>query len=56
MRRGAIWILVFVMLFSTACAESLQKAPDYVMEGYDGDLQVERESHTFYPKKTIGRV
>jgi len=38
MRRGAIWILVFVMLFSTACAESLQKAPDYVMEGYDGGL------------------
>lgn len=36
MRRGAVWILVFVMLFSTACAESTQKAPDYLMEGYDG--------------------
>ena len=38
MRRGAIWILVFVMLFSTACAESTQKAPDFLMEGYDGGL------------------
>ena len=38
MRRGAVWILVFVMLFSTACAESTQKAPDYLMEGYDGGL------------------
>jgi len=38
MRRGAVWILMFVMLFSTACAESTQKAPDYVMEGYDGDV------------------
>ena len=36
MRRGTVWILVFVMLFSTACAESTQKAPDFLMEGYDG--------------------
>ena len=40
MRRGAVWILVFVMLFSTACAESTQKAPDYLMEGYDGKRPV----------------
>lgn len=38
MRRGAVWILVFVMLFSTACAESTQKAPDFLMEGYDGGV------------------
>lgn len=38
MRKGVLWILMFVMLFSTACAESTQKAPDYLMEGYDGDV------------------
>ncbi|MBR3334565.1 MAG: extracellular solute-binding protein [Clostridia bacterium] len=38
MRRGAVWILVFVMVFSTACAESTQKAPDFLMEGYDGGV------------------
>ena len=38
MRRGAVWILVIVMLFSAACAESTQKAPDYLMEGYDGGV------------------
>ena len=38
MRRGAVWILALVMLFSAACAESLQKAPDYIMEGYDGGV------------------
>ena len=38
MRKGVIWILVIIMLFSTACGESLQKAPDYIMEGYDGDV------------------
>ena len=38
MRKGVLWILMIVMLFSTACAESTQKAPDYLMEGYDGDV------------------
>ena len=38
MRKGVLWILMFVMLFSTACAESTQKVPDYLMEGYDGDV------------------
>ena len=38
MRRGTIWILLIVMLFSTACAENTQKAPDYLMEGYDGGV------------------
>ena len=38
MRRGAVWILIIVMLFSAACAESNQKAPDYLMEGYDGGV------------------
>lgn len=38
MRKGAIWILVIMMLFSAACAESTQKAPDFIMEGYDGGV------------------
>ena len=38
MRRGAAWILILVMLFSAACAEEAQKAPDYIMEGYDGGV------------------
>jgi len=38
MRKGAIWILMLVMLFTSACAESTQKAPDYIMEGYDGGV------------------
>ena len=38
MRRGTVWILVFLMLFSTAFAESSQKAPDYYMEGFDGGV------------------
>ena len=38
MRKGIVWILLILMLFSTACGESMQKAPDYIMEGYDGDL------------------
>ena len=38
MRKGAVWILALVMLFSAACAESIQKAPDYIMEGYDGGV------------------
>lgn len=38
MRKGAVWILALVMLFSAACAESMQKAPDYIMEGYDGGV------------------
>ena len=38
MRRGLIWILALMMLFSAACAESTQKAPDYLMEGYDGGV------------------
>ena len=38
MRRGAAWILILAMLFSFACAEEAQKAPDYIMEGYDGGV------------------
>lgn len=38
MHRGAVWILIIMMLFSTACADSAQKAPDYLMEGYDGGV------------------
>ena len=38
MRKGAAWILIFVLLFSAALAESSQKAPDYVLEGYDGGV------------------
>ena len=38
MRRWAALILMISVLFSCACAESTQKAPDYILEGYDGDL------------------
>ena len=38
MLRRLAWILVLVMLFQTACAETVQTAPDYIIEGYDGDL------------------
>ena len=38
MRKAAAWILMIVMLLSTACAENSQKAPDYLMEGYDGNV------------------
>lgn len=38
MRRGAAWILMLVMLFSAAFAESTQKAPDFIMEGYEGEV------------------
>ena len=38
MRRITVWVLILVMMFSAACAESTQKAPDYIMEGYDGDV------------------
>lgn len=38
MRRGAILILAVLLLFSTSFAESSQKAPDYIMEGFDGGV------------------
>ena len=38
MRKGITVFLAVLMLFSQACAETAQKAPDYTMEGYDGDL------------------
>lgn len=38
MRKGILWILTLMMLFSAAFAESTQKAPDYLMEGYDGNV------------------
>lgn len=38
MRKRLVWILAIILLFQTACAETVQTAPDYVMEGYDGDL------------------
>lgn len=39
MRKGAALILTLVLLFSVALGESTtQKAPDYIMEGYDGDV------------------
>lgn len=48
MRRGAAWILVFLMLFSTACADTNQKAPDYYMEGYDGTTYRVWDSNLFF--------
>ena len=38
MRRIAAWILIMGLLITTACAESTQKAPDYIMEGCDADV------------------
>ena len=38
MRKGITVFLAVLLLFSQACAETAQKAPDYTMEGYDGDL------------------
>ena len=38
MRKGITMLLAIVLLFSQAFAETVQKAPDYIMEGYDGGL------------------
>ena len=38
MRKGIVWILALMLLFSAACGESTQKAPDYILEGYDGKV------------------
>ncbi len=38
MRKGITVLLAIVLLFSQAFAETVQKAPDYIMEGYDGGL------------------
>ena len=38
MRKGIAMLLAVLLLFSQAFAETVQKAPDYTMEGYDGDL------------------
>ena len=38
MRRWAALVLAAALLFSGAFAETVQKAPDYILEGYDGDL------------------
>ena len=37
MLRKLVWVLAVILLFQTACAENVQTAPDYVMEGYDGE-------------------
>ena len=38
MRKAIAVLLAAVLLFSAACAETVQKAPDFTMEGYDGEL------------------
>ena len=38
MRKGITVLLAVLLLFSQAFAETAQKAPDYTMEGYDGEL------------------
>ena len=38
MRKGIVWILALMLLFSAACGESMQKAPDFILEGYDGKV------------------
>ena len=51
MHKGAVWILIIVMLFSTACAENTQKAPDYLMEGYDGGVNYRSwETNLFFQR------
>ena len=38
MRKWIVWILALLLLFSAAFGESMQKAPDYILEGYDGNV------------------
>ena len=38
MRRGITVLLAVLLLFSQAVSENVQKAPDFTMEGYDGEL------------------
>ena len=38
MRKWIAILLAMMMLFSAAAAETTQKAPDYTMEGYDGEF------------------
>ena len=38
MRKGITVLLAVLLLFSQAFAETAQKAPDFTMEGYDGEL------------------
>ena len=38
MRKVTALILAVLLLFASASAEELQKAPDYVMEGFDGEV------------------
>lgn len=38
MRKGTALILMLLMLFSAAYGESMQKAPDYILEGFDGNV------------------
>ena len=38
MRKGIVIFLAVMMLFASALAETTQKAPDYTMEGYDGEF------------------
>ena len=38
MRKGIVWILALMLLFSAACGESMQEAPDFILEGYDGKV------------------
>ena len=38
MRKGITILLAVLLLFSRAFAETTQKAPDFIMEGYDGGL------------------
>ena len=53
MRKWTIWILALAMLFSAACAESLQKAPDYIMEGFDGGVTAEFHGRLVYRKSAF---
>lgn len=38
MRRLTSLLIIIALLFSAAAAEAPQKAPDYILEGFDGDV------------------
>ena len=51
MRKVITVFLAFLLLFSQALAESSQKAPDYAMEGYDGELSGRKwETNLFFSR------
>ena len=51
MRKGIAVLLAMLMLVSQALAETTQKAPDYTMEGYDGEFSGRNwETNVFFSR------